>query len=233
MMLERIPEPEVMDTQEEAVEYDQMDFTEVNTAFAERATELGPSHGTVFDAGTGTARIPILIVQKRPSWHIWAIDLSENMIRIGKKNLQQAGLDQKIKLKKLDANQLQFPDNYFDMVISNSLVHHLPDPLVFLKEVNRVAKPNAAILIRDLIRPKDNKTLDYLVAKYAGDCDEHQKKLFRDSLHASFTIEEVQQLLDASMIRGVQVVQSSDRHWSIERKWQPPVGKEFHLPASY
>ncbi len=233
MMLERILESEVMDTPDEAVEYDQMDFTEVNAAFAERAIELGSTDGFVLDVGTGTARIPTLIVQKRPSWHIWAIDLSENMINLGKKNVKQAGLDQKIKFKKLDAKQLQFQDNYFDMVISNSLVHHLPDPLIFLREVNRVAKPNGGILIRDLIRPKDKKTLEELVEKYAGDCNEHQKKLFRDSLHASFTIEEVQQLLDRSMIKGARVMQSSDRHWSIERKWQPASSKEFHLPASY
>ncbi|WP_339373182.1 hypothetical protein [Planktothrix agardhii] len=41
-MIERIPEAEVMDTWEEASEYDAMDFSQVNQEFAELALELGP-----------------------------------------------------------------------------------------------------------------------------------------------------------------------------------------------
>ena len=58
--MQRILEPEVMDTSSEAIEYDAMDFTAVNTAFAQRTSEFGSQSGLVFDAGTGTARIPIL-----------------------------------------------------------------------------------------------------------------------------------------------------------------------------
>jgi ubiquinone/menaquinone biosynthesis C-methylase UbiE len=61
--MQRILEPEVMDSQAEAIEYDAMDFTEVNTAFAQRTLELVPTVAKlkVLDAGTGTGRIPILI----------------------------------------------------------------------------------------------------------------------------------------------------------------------------
>lgn len=233
MPLERVLEPEVMDTWEDAVEYDSMDFTEVNTAFAERALELAPAEGLVLDAGTGTARIPILLVQHRPTLRIWAIDLSENMLKLGKKNIDEAGVDHLVKLRKVDAKELPYPDDYFEMVVSNSIVHHLPDPLPFLKEVNRVTKPNGAIFLRDLIRPPDERTLEELTEKYAGDCSEYQKKLYRDSLRASFTMEEIQALIEESGLKGVAVVRSSDRHWSAERPWRPPMEKKFRLPASY
>ena len=59
--MERVTEPEVMDSPQEAIEYDAMDFTDVNTDFAERAVELGPPEGLILDAGTGPARIPILL----------------------------------------------------------------------------------------------------------------------------------------------------------------------------
>jgi ubiquinone/menaquinone biosynthesis C-methylase UbiE len=78
--MQRVLEPEVMDTWEDAIEYDSMDFTEVNTAFAKLAVELGPPTGHVLDAGTGTARIPILICQMRPQWKLTAIDFSHNML---------------------------------------------------------------------------------------------------------------------------------------------------------
>lgn len=88
--MERILEPEVMDTAEEAIEYDAMDFKEVNAAFAELAIDLAPFQATVLDAGTGTARIPILICQQRPDWQIIAIDLAKSMLEIGEKNVKQA-----------------------------------------------------------------------------------------------------------------------------------------------
>jgi len=233
MALERILEPEVMDTWEDAVEYDSMDFTDVNTAFAERALELCPPEGILLDAGTGTARIPVLMVQRRPTIRIWAVDLSENMLKIGEKNVKEAGVDHRIRLRKVDAKVLPYPDDYFDMVISNSIVHHLPDPLPFLREVNRVTKPNGGIFLRDLIRPRDLRSLEDLTDKYAGDCSEYQKKLYRDSLHASLTLDEVDELVKKAALKGVVVVQSSDRHWSAERPWKPPEDRRFRLPASY
>ena len=74
--MQRILKPEVMDTSEEAIEYDAMDFTAVNTAFAQRTSKFGPQSGLVLDAGTGTARIPILICQKCPQLQI----RNENLI---------------------------------------------------------------------------------------------------------------------------------------------------------
>lgn len=59
--MQRVLEPEVMDSWEEAVAYDAMDFTEVNAAFAQRAIALAPTAAKVLDAGTGTARIPLLL----------------------------------------------------------------------------------------------------------------------------------------------------------------------------
>lgn len=233
MAIDRILEPEVMDTWEDAVEYDSMDFTEVNTAFAERALELAPPEGILLDAGTGTARIPIIMVQRRSTLRIWAIDLSENMLKVGQKNVESAGVDQFVKLRKLDAKELPYPDDYFEMVVSNSIVHHLSDPLPFLKEVNRVTKPNGGVFLRDLIRPPSEQILEELAEKYAGDCTEYQKKLYCDSLRASFTLEEVEVVIEDSGLKGVTVVQSSDRHWSAERHWRPPKSKEFRLPASY
>lgn len=217
--MERVLEPEVMDTLQEAVEYDAMDFTEVNTAFAQRAIELGSQSGLVLDAGTGTARIPIFICQQRPQWQVIGIDLAKNMLLIGSKNVEQAGLQKQIALELVDSKQLPYPDGQFEMVISNSLVHHLPDPLPFFLEIKRVLKPNGAILIRDLIRPADEAIMNAMVDSIGTDYDEHQKKLFRDSLHAAFTLDEVNELMQKAGLEGVKVYQSSDRHWTAERKY--------------
>src|SRR4028118_1327272 len=186
--MQRILEPEVMDTSEEAIEYDAMDFTAVNTAFAQRTSELAPQSGLVLDAGTGTARIPILICQKCPQLQIIGSDLSKNMLLIASKNVEQAGLQKQISLELADSKQLPYQDGQFDIVISNSIVHHLPAPLALFLEIKRVLKQNGAIFIRDLFRPTDEARMNALVDSIGDDYDEHQKMLFRDSLHAALVV---------------------------------------------
>ncbi|ABA20519.1 UbiE/COQ5 methyltransferase [Trichormus variabilis ATCC 29413] len=218
--MQRQLEPEVMDSWEEASEYDAMDFTEVNNAFAEEAVACGPSeHGLVLDAGTGTARIPVLICQKRPRWQLVAIDMAENMLQIATQHVQQSGLQEHIRLELVDAKRLPYEDGIFDLVVSNSLVHHLPDPLPFFAEIKRVCKPQGGIFIRDLFRPEDEATMNAVVASIGNEYDDYQKKLFRDSLHAALTLDEVNQLIITAGLTGVEIYQSSDRHWTAKRSW--------------
>ncbi len=106
------------------------------------------------------------------------------------------------------------------MVISNSLIHHLPDPLPFFLGLQRVLKPNSAILLRDLIRPSETAALNALVAGIGGEYNERQKQLFHDSLQAALTLNEVKALLQQAGLEGVTVYQSSDRHWTAERAWR-------------
>jgi ubiquinone/menaquinone biosynthesis C-methylase UbiE len=215
--MERVTEPEVMDSPQEAIEYDAMDFTDVNTDFAERAVELGPPEGLILDAGTGPARIPILLCQRRPQWRVIGIDLAQSMLDLGLKNIEDAGLQHQIELELVDAKRLPYPDAHFDMVVSNSLIHHLPNPLPFLQELNRVLKPNGAIFLRDLMRPASQEILYSIVDRVASECNDHQRQLFQDSLYAAFTLDEVKEMMQQASLEGVKVYQSSDRHWSVER----------------
>lgn len=215
--MKRILEPEVMDTKEDAAEYDAMDFVEVNKAFAHKAIEIGPKKGLILDAGTGTARIPIFICQERFEWQIIGIDLSQNMLIIGDKNIKEAGLEKRIKLELVDGKNMPYPDNNFDAAISNSIVHHLPDMLPFWREVKRVLKPGGGIFIRDLLRPENEQITEEFVNKYAAECNDRQRGLFRDSLKAAFTVDEVKEAIEAAGLKGVKIYQSSDRHWTAER----------------
>lgn len=217
--MQRILEPEVMDTLEEAVDYDAMDFSEVNIAFAQRAIELSPQSGLILDVGTGTARIPISICQQCQQCQIIGIDMAKNMLNIGTKNVEQAGLQKQISLELADAKNLPYSDGKFEMVISNSIVHHLPEPLPFFLETKRVLKPNGAIFIRDLIRPADEAKMNALVESIGTEYNEHQKMLFRDSLHAAFTLDEIIELVKKVGLEGVNVYQSSELHWTAERKY--------------
>jgi ubiquinone/menaquinone biosynthesis C-methylase UbiE len=216
--MNRILEPEVMDTWLEATAYDAMDFTAVNTAFAADAIALDPHAIKVLDIGTGTARIPILMCQQRPQYLVTAIDLAQSMLIIGQKNVEVAQLTQRIRLERVDSKRMPYPDLEFDMLISNSLVHHIPDPLSLFQEIKRLVKLDGAILIRDLIRPEDDLIVNDLVTKIGDGYDSQQQQLFRDSLKAALTIAEVQLLVDRVGLTGVKLTQSSELHWTLERQ---------------
>jgi ubiquinone/menaquinone biosynthesis C-methylase UbiE len=215
--MNRILEPEVMDTWLEATAYDAMDFESVNTAFATDAIDLDPHAIKILDVGTGTARIPILMCQQRPQYLITGVDLAQSMLIIGQRNVEAAGLNQRIRLERVDSKRMPYPDLEFDMIVSNSLVHHIPDPLSFFQEVKRLVRPGGAILIRDLIRPENDAAVNELVAKIGGEYDTHQQQLFRDSLKAALTLIEVQELIDQVGLSQVTLSQSSDLHWTVER----------------
>jgi ubiquinone/menaquinone biosynthesis C-methylase UbiE len=216
--MNRILEPEVMDTWLEATAYDAMDFESVNTAFATDAIDLDPHAIKILDVGTGTARIPILMCQQRPQYLITGIDLAQSMLIIGQRNVEEAGLNQRIRLERVDSKRMPYPDLEFDMLVSNSLVHHLPDPLSFFQEIERLVRPGGALLIRDLIRPENGTVVNELVAKIGEEYDAHQQQLFRDSLNAALTLVEIQELIDRVGLEQVKLSQSSDLHWTIERK---------------
>ncbi len=216
--MDRILEPEVMDTWLEATAYDAMDFVSVNTAFTTDAIALDPYAIKILDVGTGTAQIPILMCQQQPQYLITGTDLAQSMLIIAQRNVEEAGLNQQIRLERVDCKRMPYPDLEFDMLISNSLVHHLPDPLSFFEEIKRLVRPGGAILIRDLIRPENDLIVNDLVAKIGGDYDTQQRQLYHDSLKAAFTIAEVQNLIDRVGLENVKLSQSSDVHWTIARQ---------------
>lgn len=222
-MLARILEPEVMDTREEAVDYDTMDHSAVNRVFVDdflaaleqQAEDESQTPMRVLDAGTGTAQIPIELCARSTRFMVTAIDLAQEMLTVAESNVAAAGMADRIELKLVDSKQLPWGDNVFDCVMSNSIVHHIPEPIAVFRELQRVLKPGGMLFVRDLLRPSDRETLDALVLQYAGDENEHQKSMFRDSLHAALTIKEVQAILADIGIATDAVAQTTDRHWTL------------------
>ena len=104
--MKRIVEPEVMDTTEAAEAYDAMEHGEVDQAFVDRVITLGADTGNILDVGTGPAQIPILLAQRCSHIHITAIDLSQEMLKIAKRHVADAGLTDRITLEHVDAKNL-------------------------------------------------------------------------------------------------------------------------------
>ncbi len=224
-MLTRQLEPEVMDTVEEAVDYDSMDHSHVNRVFVDdfltALTSFGVTLPTsdppyqILDVGTGTAQIPIELVGRAPGTFVVANDLANEMLKVAGENIVTAGYADRIRLDLTDAKQMPYDDDSFHAVISNSIIHHAPEPIIVMREMLRVLKPGGVLLVRDLLRPATADALDRLVFMYAGEENDHQQQMFRDSLHAALSMGEMRTLLTSCQQPTDWVQQTTDRHWTI------------------
>lgn len=212
--LKRVLEPEVMDTAEEARDYDAMDHSEVNRRFVDDLLAAGGEPGDALDLGTGTAQIPIELCQRNDAWRIIAVDLAIHMLELARYNIEANGCTDQVRLDHFDAKQLPFDDGMFQVVMSNSIVHHIPEPMTVLSEAVRVVEPQGLLFFRDLMRPDDDATLQTLVETYAGNDNDHQRKMFADSLRAALTLAEIQNLVEQLGFDAGTVQASSDRHWT-------------------
>ncbi len=240
MTIERVPEPEVMDTREEAVDYDAMDHAEVNVRFVEELFEfahtvrpegIAPNEedqqrdydpddttdyslGDVLDPGTGTAQIPIELCSKDHHCRVMAIDMATHMLDVAKANVQFASLDMRITLSHMDGKAMRFPAGMFDTMMSNSIIHHIPEPIDCLKEMVRVTREKGILFVRDLKRPDDEPTLEAIVNQYTGDENAHAQQMFRESLWAALTLDEIRGLVASLGFDDSTVAATSDRHWT-------------------
>src|SRR5688500_8123654 len=105
MALERVLEPEVMDTEEDAREDDAMDHNEVNERRCADLPALRAALRRTVGVGTGTALIPIALC-RRAEPHIIAFDAAEALLARGRQTLAGAGFAGRIELAAADARKL-------------------------------------------------------------------------------------------------------------------------------
>jgi len=214
MALERVLEPEVMDTYEEARDYDSMSHQGVNTLFVQDLLASGEIGMDVLDVGTGTAQIPVELCRQNEECRVIAIDMAAHMLDLARFNIEVDGFTQRIYLQQIDAKDMNFEQDMFDCVISNSIIHHIPQPRLVLQEAIRVARPGGLLFFRDLMRPESDEEVSRLVEMYAGEENPHQKQMFDDSLRAALSLEEIREMVTSLGFRGDTVQATSDRHWT-------------------
>ena len=214
MALERVLEPEVMDTYEEARDYDSMDHQAVNTLFVQDFLTIGEIGTDILDVGTGTAQIPVQLCRQDEDCRVIAIDMAAHMLDLARFNIEVDGFTQRIFLQQIDAKDMDFEASMFDSVISNSIIHHIPTPLTVLEESVRVTRPGGLLFFRDLMRPNSSEEVRNLVEAYAGDENEHQRQMFDDSLRAALSLTEIREMVASLGFAGETVQATSDRHWT-------------------
>jgi len=111
---------------------------------------------SVLDVATGTADVLLTFFRKCPNIDkAWGIDLSEKMMAVGQKKINQLGLQDKIQLKKGDACSIPFDNAQFDNVSISFGIRNVQDPLKALKEMCQVIRGDGTALILEFSMPKN------------------------------------------------------------------------------
>ena len=212
--MERIPEPDLMDDAEQAKAYSDADFSGPHDAFVDYFRSRFPdfSAGSVLDLGCGTADVIIRFAKNFPRTVITGIDGAAAMLDIARHDIERRGYADRIELRKCVLPDPGFIEGEFDAVISNSLLHHLADPMDLWETVKRCAKDGAPVFIMDLMRPESEDSARDFMLKYAGDESPLLQRDFYNSLLASYNGREIGHQLRCMHLGFLNIERVSDRH---------------------
>ena len=214
--MKRTLEPELMDDPEQALAYARAGFEKENQGFVDRFREYFPDfiEGHILDLGCGPGDIPVRFARALPSCRITGVDASEPMIGLAGVAVKQAGLADRItfRCERFQAVSLVEP---VDAAVSNSLLHHVPNPLQFWYRLRQLVKPGSPVLVMDLLRPDSPEEAQVIVDRYAAKEPEILRRDFYRSLLAAFTEDEVAAQLAEMNLSRLIIDVVDDRHWAV------------------
>lgn len=222
MSYARVQEPERMTDVEEDF-YAEADYSAPHEAFADHIVMSGrlseASH--ILDLGCGPGDM-LIRLRRKTSANLWGVDLSPRMLEyacaaFGKRHNENiSGVNWVLS----DIKRTALPTSFFDVVISNSVLHHIENTEAFWKEISRIAKPGARIHIRDLRRPDRAEEIEMIIEDNIAHESEVVKDHYRSSLRSAYSPDEVVEQLRHAGIRGLSVVALEDRYLDISGRLQ-------------
>ena len=216
--MKRRPEPELMDSEAQTLAYAEADFNEANSLFtskfAENFSQL-PVNGRMADLGCGPGDIAIRMANAYPGWTVTGLDAGENMLKRARERLDLESDSSRVSFRLAYLPDDSLESRAWDAVISNSLLHHLPDPQVLWASVVHLGAPGAAVQVMDLMRPETETDAQRLVDEYAADAPDILREDFYNSLLAAYTTLEVATQLVNAGLDHLKIDTASDRHWIV------------------
>jgi len=163
--------------------------------------------GEAVDLGCGAGQLVMEMARKVPGLHMTGIDLSEKMLVDARQSAQLVGMEDRVDFRLGNVEEIPFPDQSLDLVISTASLHHWTDPVKVLNEVDRVLKPGGAYYIFDLRRDMALPfyMLIWFATQFIVPAALHRVNEPMSSRNASYTVQELADLIRQSRLRGGQV----------------------------
>jgi ubiquinone/menaquinone biosynthesis C-methylase UbiE len=214
--LPRHPEPELMNDPAQAQAYAAADFAEAHDAFVAAFATAHPlftGTGRVLDLGCGPCDVVARFLARYPACRVDAVDGAQEMLRLAALRLTTDGARDRVNLIQGCLPAWSPPAGTYTAVTSNSLLHHLADPLDLWRALRLALAPGGVFLVMDLARPTDRACLEALVERYAAEAPPVLRRDFAASLEAAYRPDEVAAQCRAVGLALASLDYASDRHW--------------------
>lgn len=109
---------------------------------------------TILDVATGTADLALETARQIKPEKIIGVDISTQMLNIGKEKIRKKGWSEYIDLREGDSENLPFQDNTFDALTVAFGVRNFENLEVGLSEMRRVLKPGGLLVVLEFSKPR-------------------------------------------------------------------------------
>ncbi len=217
--MKRTLEKELMEDEEQVIAYAAADFDEPHSHFIELFRSRFPDQpvrGLALDLGCGPGDISFRFAEAFSECTIHAVDGSATMLSYGETRLvRRPDLVDRIWFIQGRLPAAELPAEQYDLIFSNSLLHHLPDSAVLWSVIRRYSKPGSVVFVMDLFRPESRESAAGMVGRYAEREPEVLRRDFFNSLLAAFTLDEISGQLKAYGLEYLSLEAVSDRHFTV------------------
>ncbi|MBI2908736.1 MAG: class I SAM-dependent methyltransferase [Chloroflexi bacterium] len=196
---------EPIDETEEVEEYDKgarIYIWPLYKHFVWKVMKRGIRRGWALDIGTGTGLLPLELAKvKNSDLQVVGLDISDTMIHQARRNVERAKAEDRVHFIVASAAYLPFKDASLDIVASNASLHRWNEPVQGINEIERVTKPEGAIIMRDSRRLPPNlfwRAFQFLVTSFMN---ESHKEAWPQAVAAAYTIPEVNEILAKTRLR--------------------------------
>ena len=158
--------------------------------------------GLALEIGPGPGYLGLEWLKKTEGTSLKALEISPEMIMIAEKNAKDYGLEARVDSIEGNSQEMLFEDNMFDSIFTNGSLHEWAQPERVFNEVYRVLKPRGKYCISDLRRDM-NPLVKWFMKSVTK--PKEIKPGLTSSINASYTVEEIEAILEGSNLKGYQV----------------------------
>jgi ubiquinone/menaquinone biosynthesis C-methylase UbiE len=154
------------------------------------------------DVGCGGGRLVIKLAKSYPFSEVVGLDLSDEMLKLAKERVASAGLSDRVKFSKGNAERIPYPDSSFDLVVSTISLHHWSKPRRVFDEIARILRPGGKCMVADMRRDAVPPFIGFLwfVQHFIVPPSLRRAGEPLGSVRSAYTLEEVSELLSKSRL---------------------------------
>ena len=226
MFMERVVEPELMETKEQVISYDAADFSEGENNLIKQINHYLFKNNIFFsekdlivDLGCGPGNMSEKLAINWPNTEVVGIDGSKEMILRAESNKKMNIKQKKLKnlryvcsdIKDFKLNNIS-PKKEISLLVSNSLIHHITHINDFFNTIRSLSNKKTINFHKDLKRPLDEKSALELKAKCASKYNQILTNDYYASLRASYTYKELKDFTLENDLSSLEVFEDADNY---------------------